>query len=899
MVNNIAGDVLLSAAYVAYLGPFTGEYRIAMTEEWLHCFKELGVPHTENPNLIGTLGDPLKIRSWQIAGLPNDNLSVENGVIAQFSLRWPLFIDPQGQANNWIKTMERDNGLEVIKLSDGDFLRTLENAIRFGKPSLLENVGEELDPALEPVLLQQTFTHQGTTNLKLGDTVIPYHKNFKIYITTKLPNPHYSPEVATKVTLINFTLSPSGLEDQLLGRVVAEERLDLEEAKNQLIVSNAKMKRELKEIEDNILHLLSSAEGNPVDNEELIQVLQASKSKAAEIQAKVVAAEQTEKDIDKARLQYVPVAVRTQILFFCVSDLSNVDPMYQYSLEWFLSIFLSGIAHAETADTVEKRISNINDFFTFSLYRNVCRSLFEKHKLMFAFLLCARIMMNDNKINMVEWRYLLSGGIPVQDRPNPAVSWLSERAWQDILGLSNLENFCSLAESFSKHLKGFQRVFDSNQPHRQPLPGEWDTKLDSFQKLLVLRCLRTDCFIQGLQDFVSAQLGQHFIEPQTSDLSAVFRESSSTTPLIFVLSPGTDPAADLYKFADEMQFSKKMSAISLGQGQGPFAEIMMNAAMEKGHWVFFQNCHLAPSWMPSLERLIENINPAKVHRDFRLWLTSLPSNKFPVSILQNGSKITIEPPRGIKANLQKSYVRITNDFLCSSTKASHFKSLLLSLCLFHAIALERRKFGPLGFNIPYEFTDGDLNICISQLKMFLEEYQETPYKVLKYTAGEINYGGRVTDDWDRRCLLSVLEDFYCPAVLNTDHVYSSSGVYHQIDTSSNGYLTYIRGLPINDTPEIFGLHDNANISFAQNESIALLGAVDRLQPHATSAEGKTLEEEIVAGLVEKIPKPFRVDEVLEKYPVLYEESMNTVLIQEVIRYDQNTQQQLTHHNNYS
>ncbi|KAM9332808.1 dynein axonemal heavy chain 1-like [Pholidichthys leucotaenia] len=890
MISNIAGDVLLSAGYVAYLGPFTGEYRAAMAEEWLQYFKELNVPHTGKPSLISTLGEPVKIHSWQILGLPRDNLSVENGVIGQFSLRWVLLIDPQGQANTWIKNMELDSGLEVMKLSDRNFLRNLENAIRIGKPCLLENVGEELDPALEPVLLQQTFKQEGSTVLKLGDSVIPYHESFKLYMTTKLPNPHYSPEVSSNVTLINFTLSPSGLQDQLLGLVVAAERADLEEAKNQLIISNAKMTRELKEIEDEILFRLSSTEGNPVDNEELIQVLEASKIKAGEIKAKMMAAEKTEKDIDTTRQEYVPVAVRTQILFFCVSDLSNVDPMYQYSLEWFLGIFMAGIANSERADTVEERIININDFFTFSLYSNVCRSLFEKHKLMFAFLLCARIMMNENKIDMAEWRYLLSGGIPAQELTNPAVSWLSERAWQDILGLSTLDNFSKLADSFTEHLHGFKRIFDSSQPHQEPLPGEWDTVLDSFQKLLVLRCLRADCLIQGLQDFVSAQLGQRFIEPQTSDLSAVFPESSPSTPLIFVLSPGTDPAADLYKFAEVMKFSNKISAISLGQGQGPWAETLMHSAMEKGQWVFFQNCHLAPSWMPNLERLIENINPVKVHKDFRLWLTSLPSNKFPVSVLQNGSKITIEPPRGIKANLQKTYLGLTNDFISSSTKTAHFKSLLLSLCLFHGIALERRKFGPLGFNIPYEFTDGDLNICISQVKMFLDEYQDIPYKVLKYTAGEINYGGRVTDDWDRRCLLSVLEDFYCPAVLNADHLYSSSGVYRQIDTNLDikGYLAYIRGLPINDTPEIFGLHDNANISFAQNETFALLEAIVCLQPRAASTGGKTQEEiveEIVTGIVEKIPPPFSIQDVTEKYPILYEESMNTVLIQEVIRYN--------------
>ncbi|CAJ0959437.1 unnamed protein product, partial [Ranitomeya imitator] len=359
----------------------------------------------------------------------------------------------------------------------------------------------------------------------------------------------------------------------------------------------------------------------------------------------------------------------------------------------------------------------------------------------------------------------------------------------------------------------------------------------------------------------------------TSDLGAVYRQSSPVTPLIFILSPGTDPAADLYKFAEEMRFSKKLTAISLGQGQGPRAEAMMRNAMERGKWVFFQNCHLAPSWMPSLERLIESIDPDKVHRDFRLWLTSMPSNQFPVSILQNGSKLTIEPPRGVKANLLRTYLSLSDAELSECRKAPEFKALLLSLCLFHGSILERRKFGPLGFNIPYEFTDGDLRICISQLRMFLEEYTDVPYKVLRYTAGEINYGGRVTDDWDRRCLLNILQDFYQPPVLEDGHKFSESGVYGQISPAYdlNGYLQYIRSLPLNDMTELFGLHENANITFAQNESFSLLGSL--------------MVEEIAEGILKKIPQLISVPDVMAKYPVLYQESMNTVLVQEVIRYN--------------
>ena len=889
----VTGDVLLSSGCIAYLAAFTGEYRAELMAEWNEHLKSNNVPGNQNINLVNTLGDPVKIRAWQIAGLPKDSLSTENACVVQFSERWSLFIDPQGQANSWIKQLEKENGLDVLKLTDKDFLRSLENAIRFGKPVLLENVQEELDPAIEPILLKQTFKQQGSIVIKLGDSVIPYHPDFRIYITTKLPNPHYTPEISTKVTVINFTLAPLGLEDQLLGYVVAEERPDLEEAKNQLIVQNAQMKADLKEIEDQILHRLSSSEGNPVDDQELIDVLQASKIKANEIKAKVEIAEETEKDIDETRAKYVPVARRAQILFFCVADMANIDPMYQYSLEWFVRIFIASIHASAKSEDMDERIKNINDYETFSLYCNVCRSLFEKHKLTFSFVVTCRIKLDKNEINYEEYRCLLAGGQNKVEEPNPDPTWISDRIWGEIGVLENLESFQGMYKSFldPDTRSDWKRLFDSSSPQTESLPSEWEQKLDSFQKLLVIKAIRPDKLTNGFQNFVSIEMGARFVEPQTVVLDAVFSDSSPTIPLVFVLSQGTDPAANLNIFAEKMKMDKKLSSISLGQGQGPKAEAAFRAAIERGRWVFFQNCHLSPSWMPSLERLIENIDPETVHRDFRMWLTSMPSPKFPVSVLQNCSKMTVEPPKGIKANLIKAYNNFDQPFLESCSKIEIFKNLLFSLCMFHSVNLERRKFGALGFNIPYEFTDGDLGISVDQLRMFLDEYKETPYKVLTYTAGHINYGGRVTDDWDRRCMMSILSDYYKPEVLVDNWNFDASGIYHtlpQETSSAVNYMEYIKSLPIQDTPEIFGLHDNANITFAQNETTSCLANLLVLEAGSGSGGGGNVEDqvyEMAEELLEKIPKPWNVNQIIEKYPVLYEESMNTVLSQEVVRYN--------------
>ena len=897
-LKNIVGDILLSSGVIAYHGPFTAEYRVLLMKEWTASLVHMNIPHSENPSLWDSLGDNVKLREWEISGLPKDSLSRDNGIIVQYSRRWPLLIDPQGQANKWIRNMEKDKSMDIIKLTDRDYLRTLENAIRFGRPVLLENVGERLDPALEPILMRQTFKNGGTTVIKvslylnqLGDNVIPYHADFRFYITTKLPNPQYSPEISATVTLLNFTIAPLGLEDQLIAIVVAAERPDLSEAKNQLTLNNSQMKKELKEIEDRILHLLSSVQGSPVDDERLIETLGASKETSEKIQIKVLAAEATEKDIDATRNKYIPVAIRTRILFFCITELSAVDPMYQYSLGWFMNLFVAAIANSEKSNDIAKRAYNINEYFTFSLYTNVCRSLFEKHKLLFSFLLIIRILMDSGDVDHSEWKFLLAGSAVPDNAPkNPAPSWLTSQSWLEILGMSQLPAFFGFENDFIKHIDHYKSFFDSPNPHKEPLAGPWVNSISKFQFLLVLRCIRADRVTSGIQEFVSAELGPIFVEPQSSDIGALYKESNPTTPIIFVLSSGADPASSLYKFAEEQRMSNRMAVVSLGQGQGPKAEVLITEGMERGLWVLLQNCHLAPSWMPSLDRIIASISMDKVHRDFRLWLTAMPTPKFPVTILQNGVKTTMEPPNGIKANLMRTYSSFNEDFLITSGKPQEWKKLLFSLCFFHAIIQERRKFGPLGWNIPYEFTDGDLRICIRQLHMFLEEYEHAPFKVLKYTVGEINYGGRVTDDWDRRLIMSILEDFYSEKVLEPDYRFSTSAIYKSIPAESyNSYKNYIKQLPIEETPEIFSMNDNANITFAQKQTYSMFESLLLLMPKTSkSASGKSRDDELIdiAVMVQsKVPKPFSLELVAKMYPIDYNESMSTVLFQEVIRYN--------------
>jgi dynein heavy chain len=447
--KNLSGDVLLAAGVVSYLGAFTLAFRNQIINEWNQKCNNLGIPCSKTFSLMNTLGDPILIRSWRIFGLPNDSFSIDNGILLVNSRRFPLFIDPQGQANKWIKNMEKNNRLNVMKLSDSDYVRTLENSIQFGTPAMIENVGQELDSLLEPLLLKQIFKQAGVPSLRLGDHVIEYSPDFRFYMTTKLRNPHYLPELSTKVNLINFMITPEGLEDQLLGIVAAKERPELEEERNRLIVVSAENKRQLKEIEDKILEILSSSQGNILEDETAIQVLSSSKVLSNEIAEKQKIAEATEKEIDNTRAGYRPIATYSSVIFFVIADLANVDPMYQYSLNWFINLYSQSIGDSEKSDIIDQRLNSLRNHFTYSIYCNICRSLFKKDKLLFSFLLCVGICRLKKEIDNDEWLFLLTGGVSLDSNlpPNP-VPYLPDKSWVELCRLSNLPAFGGISQEF-------------------------------------------------------------------------------------------------------------------------------------------------------------------------------------------------------------------------------------------------------------------------------------------------------------------------------------------------------------------------------------------------------------------------------------------------------------------
>jgi len=342
------------------------------------------------------------------------------------------------------------------------------------------------------------------------------------------------------------------------------------------------------------------------------------------------------------------------------------------------------------------------------------------------------------------------------------------------------------------------------------------------------------------------------------DLVGCFQDSQKTIPLIFVLSAGADPTDALLKLAREYDYGERLHFISLGQGQGEKAEKMIQHGQQSGDWVCLQNCHLAASWMPALERIQEVQDPDQINDMYRLWLTSMPSPAFPVPVLQSGIKITNEPPKGLRANLARTYQDLTPEIYEACEMKREFKKLLFSLAFFHAAILERRKFGPIGWNIPYEWMDSDFQVSREQIHMYLESQPGVPWSTLNYIISEVNYGGRVTDDKDVRLISAFLYRYFNPGVLEDGYLLSPLEAYHAPpDGSLQEAREFINHLPKDEDPQVFGLHSNALITAQTQSAKKFLDAILSVQPRAMAEGGgkkpEDIAAEMVAGFLARLP----------------------------------------------
>lgn len=303
--------------------------------------------------------------------------------------------------------------------------------------------------------------------IKIGDDNIEYDPAFRFYVTTKLSRPHFAPEVCVKVTMLNFMVTYKGLEDQMLNIVVTHEDPNNMKKRNEAIIRRAANEKKKGELEDKILNQIATSETDILEDDVLLETLDESKAQCKQIDQQLEESQVIMRNIETIMDQFRPVALRVSRLFFVLIQVMNVDPMYQYSLKFYKMIFERALDNGNTIEK-GKRNEKMKFFikeFTRLLYENICRSLFEKDKLLFSFLICLQIMNeppNDN-LDQAEVRFIMTGGTRVDmKRPNPTGEggWMSDKIWASILQLDEtFPAFKGLSENVENNLDEWERIY--------------------------------------------------------------------------------------------------------------------------------------------------------------------------------------------------------------------------------------------------------------------------------------------------------------------------------------------------------------------------------------------------------------------------------------------------------
>uniref|UniRef100_A0A667YRJ5 Dynein, axonemal, heavy chain 5 like n=1 Tax=Myripristis murdjan TaxID=586833 RepID=A0A667YRJ5_9TELE len=888
-INRLVGDVLQLTGFLSYCGPFNQSFRQMLLQDiWKAELQSRKIPFTENLNLISELVDPPTISEWNLQGLPGDDLSVQNGIIVTKATRFPLLIDPQTQGKAWIKEKEKDNSLQVTSLNHKFFRTHLEDALTLGCPLLIEDISEELDPALDNVL-EKNFIKSGSSyKVKVGDKEVGVTEGFRLYITTKLPNPAYTPEVSAKTSTIDFTVTMKGLENQLLRRVILKEKYELEAERLKLMEDVTANKRKMKELEDNLLYKLSTTKGSLVDDESMIGILSTTKQTAAEVNTKLSVAAVTEVKINTAQEEYRPAAARGSILYFLITEMSMVNVMYQTSLTQFLKIFDLSMDKSEKSPLTDQRIANIIDYLTYEVFRYTVRGLYEEHKFIFTFLLALKIDLQKKKIEHNEFQILIKGGaaLDLKTCPSKPFRWILDMTWLNLVELSKLPQFINIMAQVSW-----------SSTHRTKLPSQTDTTTPftsftnfclSGRSLLAL-CRRSWCpdrtLAQG-RKYVGDSLGMRFAEPVILNLEGTWKESDPRTPLICFLSMGSDPTNQIDALAKKLRLECR--AISMGQGQEVHARKLIQTSMTQGGWVLLQNCHLGLEFMDELLETISTVET--VHDSFRVWITTEPHNCFSITLLQSSIKFTNDPPQGVRAGLKRTFAGISQKQL-DVCNLPMWKPLLYDVAFLHTVVQERRKFGPLGWNIPYEFNSADFTASVEFVENHLDDCgpkKGVSWVTVRYMLGEVQYGGRVTDDYDKRLLNCFARVWFNDKIFEPSFCYFV-GYNIPVCSSVEQYMEHIQTLPAVDSPQVFGLHPNADITYQTNTSADVLNTITNIQPKESGGGSGATRESIVHSLAEdmldKLPSDYVPHEVrlsrLVKMGAL--NSMNIFLRQEVDR----------------
>uniref|UniRef100_A0A8C2QHF6 Cytoplasmic dynein 2 heavy chain 1 n=1 Tax=Cricetulus griseus TaxID=10029 RepID=A0A8C2QHF6_CRIGR len=796
----------LAAAFITYLSAAPEGLRKNCVEEWT---KAAGLEKFDLRRFLCTESEQL---IWKSEGLPSDDLSIENALVILQSRVCPFLIDPSSQATEWLKTHLKDSRLEVINQQDSNFITALELAVRFGKTLIIQEV-DGVEPVLYPLLRRDLVAQGPRYVVQIGDKIIDYNEDFRLFLSTRNPNPFIPPDAASIVTEVNFTTTRSGLRGQLLALTIQHEKPDLEEQKTKLLQQEEDKKIQLARLEESLLETLATSQGNILENKDLIESLNQTKASSALIQDSLKESYKLQISLDQERDAYLPLAENASKMYFIISDLSKINNMYRFSLASFLRLFQRALHNKQDSENTEQRIQCLISSLKHMVYEYICRCLFKADQLMFALHFVRG--MHPELFQENEWDTFT--GVIVGDMLRKAdsqqrirdqlPSWIDqERSW----AMATLKvTLPSLYQTLCFEDMALWRTYYHHSMCEQEFPSVLAKKVSLFQQVLVVQALRPDRLQSAMALFACKALGLKELSPLPLNLKRLYKETLNIEPILIIISPGADPSQELQELANAERSVGCYHQVAMGQGQSDLAIQMLKECSRTGDWLCLKNLHLVVPWLSVLEKELNSLQPKDT---FRLWLTAEVHPSFTPILLQSSLKITYESPPGLKKNLMRTYESWTPEQI-SKKDNIHRAHALFSLAWFHAACQERRNYIPQGWTKFYEFSLSDLRAGYNIIDRLFDGTKDVQWEFVHGLLENAIYGGRVDNCFDLRVLQSYLKQFFNSSVIDVLNERNKKSIFPYSISLPNScsildYRAVIGKLPEDDKPSFFGLPAN-------------------------------------------------------------------------------------------
>ncbi|KAF1990825.1 hypothetical protein K402DRAFT_460233 [Aulographum hederae CBS 113979] len=843
-IETIVGDALVAAAFIAYGGFYDQQYRRAMMDDWLDHLSLSAIQYKQHNPVTEFLSTADERLQWQQHALPLDDLCTENAIILKRFNRYPLIIDPSGRTLEFLQNecKQGQRQLTVTSFLDDSFVKQLESSIRFGNPILIQDA-EYLDPILTHVLNKETQKTGGRTLIQLGKQEIDFSPSFKLFLSTRDPSAMFAPDICSRTTFVNFTVTQSSLQTQTLNEVLKSERPDVDERRSNLIKMQGEFNVHLRSLEKRLLQALNESQGNILDDDNVLRTLETLKKEAKEIGEKAAETDGVMTEVENITQQYAVVAQSCSAIFAVLEQLHHLNHFYQFSLQYFVDIFESVLKDAKKLqETHHKiRIDHIIKELFINSYRRTALSLLQKDRVALAMLLAqaAPYSMDKGLIDDVLDKKIEGLDVSTQTE-------LKEEA------MARVSKHRLFKDDLSKADTTMWEKFLSEELAEDYVPQIWPDnteKLDRLLRSLVLvKLFRVDRFVPAVEQFVTSVFGKALLDAN-DDLGVVIKQISANTPVALSSSPGFDASYKVDALVERSQIH--CTNIAMGSNEGlQSADRAISTAAATGSWVLIKNVHLAPQWLQSLEKRIDSLKP---HPEFRLFLSMETNPKIPVNLLRASRVLMNEQPAGIRANMRDSLSSLSTRAAKQPVERAR---LYLLLCFLHAVVQERLRYAPsLGWKASWEFNDSDYECCAFIIDTWIESVardrtniapKNIPWPVLRTLITEM-YGGKIDNEDDFAVLTELVDDFMTPHAFEDNYNIvkdvTEDALVLPSGTQLKDFVAWVNALPEREPPTYLGLPANAEKLLLVGQAREMMANLGLIMNMLDEGEQKMAEAE--------------------------------------------------------